>query len=554
MTQNASGSPDGGAGRIDRSRPNIILIIADDLGYGDLGCHGNSVVETPHIDRLYNQSTRFTRFYGGPMCSPSRASLMTGRYHYRTGVVDTYIGRSMMYPDETTLAQVLSTQGYRTGIFGKWHLGDNFPMRPQDQGFDETLVHRGGGIGQPGDTPGNTYFDPTLQRNGTAEQQNGYCTDIFTENATDFISESDEQPAFACIATNAPHTPLQVEDRYIEPYRERGLNEQTARVYAMVSNLDENLGKLLSALERQKIADNTIVIFTSDHGMAGDRYNAGLRGSKGDVYEGGIRVPFFIRWPNQIEADREEDQIAHFIDVLPTLADITGASVSPDIPLDGTSLRPILLDEQNHLQERELFLQMHRGDEPTLYENCAVVTQQYKLINGRKLFNLQRDSGEQTNIATQNAPLVSTLRDSYESWFDEMEDARDFEPPKIVVGAPEENPTLLTRQDWLGPDRSGWSDEDVGYWDVKISHPGKYDVTVEFTEINAISDIAVRIGDDHRSKSIAGGRSSCTFESFDLTEGTEKFEAWLTTEVPGKYEPKVEKTGVKYMHVVRDSE
>ena len=301
----------------ERGRPNILLIITDDQGYGDLGSTGNPILKTPNLDRFARQSVRLTQFYVSPVCSPTRASLLTGRYAYRTGVVDTWLGRSMMHTEEVTLAEMLGPAGYKTGIFGKWHLGDNFPMRPGDQGFAESLVLRGGGLGQPGDLPGgNVYVDPVLLRNGKPEQKKGYCADVFTDATMAFVEGNRRSPFFACLAFNTPHEPLsQVPKREHEHYQLADLSakrfftpkgfplpdnlepDKIARVYAMVANIDYNVGRLLKRLETLNLTRDTIVVFLTDNGPAFPRFNAGMRGLKGSVYEGGIRVPCFVRWP-----------------------------------------------------------------------------------------------------------------------------------------------------------------------------------------------------------------------------------------------------------------
>ncbi len=309
-------------------RPNVILIMTDDQGHGDLGFHGNPKIRTPHLDRLAKQGTRLTRFFVCPVCSPTRSSLMSGRYNYRTGVVDTYLGRSMMHPDEVTLAELLATAGYRTGIFGKWHLGDNYPLRPTDQGFHEALVLKGGGIAQPSDPPGGDgYFDPVLYRNGKAEKTKGYVSDVITDAALDFIGKNRDRPFLVYLAYNAPHGPLQVPEKYYQLYRKMNLahgafpqigqplpgksqQDVTARVYGMVTNVDDNLGRLFARLNELKLADDTIVIFLTDNGPQQVRYNSGMLGRKGSVHEGGVRVAFFIRWPGKIPADRDVDRIA----------------------------------------------------------------------------------------------------------------------------------------------------------------------------------------------------------------------------------------------------
>ena len=381
-------------------RPNIVIILTDDQGYGDLGCHGNPKIKTPHLDKFAGQSTQFPYFYVCPVCSPTRSSLMTGRYNYRTGIVDTFLGRSMMHPDEVTLPQMLAAGGYRTGIFGKWHLGDNYPLRPIDRGFGEALVCTGGGLTQPSDPPGNTYFDPILLHNGKAEKTKGYCTDVFTDAALDFIARPSDQPFFAYVAFNAPHTPLQVPEKYLEPYQKMNLahsefpapghplpgkadQDVTARVYAMVTNIDDNVGRLLAKLEEKKLADNTIVLYFSDNGPQQVRYNAGLFQRKGTVYEGGIRVPCYWRWPSRFAAGRKIDTIAAHIDITPTLLEACGVAKPEKVKFDGLSLLPALLGRKVDAVDRTLFFQWHRGDEPELNRACAARSQKWKKSSNR---------------------------------------------------------------------------------------------------------------------------------------------------------------------------
>jgi arylsulfatase A-like enzyme len=308
-------------------RPNVVFILTDDQGYGDVGIHGNDKIRTPNMDRVAREGIQFTQFHANPVCSPTRASLMTGRYYYRTGVVDTYLGRSMMYPDEVTVAEMLAPAGYRTGIFGKWHLGDNYPLRAIDQGFQDAVVIKGGGLRQPAGIPGGDgYFDPILLNNGKPQRYQGYCTDIYTDEALKFMERNRTRPFFLYLPTNAPHGPLEIGDSWVEPYRKMGLSDTTAKIYGMVANVDHNIGRVLAKLSELKLEQDTIVIFMTDNGpQQGDRFNGGMRGRKGTVYEGGIRVPFFVRWPRMVQPGTKTDRLAAHIDVLPTLLDACGA-------------------------------------------------------------------------------------------------------------------------------------------------------------------------------------------------------------------------------------
>ncbi|MBL8296283.1 MAG: arylsulfatase, partial [Bryobacterales bacterium] len=356
-----------------RRPPNLLIVITDDQGYGDLSLHGNPHLPTPNIDRIGKEGVQFTQFQVCPVCSPTRSSLMTGRYNYRTGVVDTYLGRSMMYPDEVTLPEYLAKAGYRTGIFGKWHLGDNYPTRSIDQGFQESIVCNGGGVGQPSDPPGNSYFDPILQHNGKGEKYQGYCTDIFFNEAMRWIGKNRRDRFFCYVATNAPHDPLTIGDGYVKPFQEKGLDETTAKTYGMVANLDENVGRMLAFLKKQGLERDTLVIFMTDNGPQRPRFNAGMRGQKGTVYQGGIRVPSFWRWPGRLKPEKVTRIAAH-IDVLPTVLELAG--VKADGPrMDGRSLAPLLKGEEVDWADRTLFTQWHRGDEPELFRACAARNQ-----------------------------------------------------------------------------------------------------------------------------------------------------------------------------------
>ena len=294
-------------------RPNVLIVITDDQGFGDLGAHGNPKIRTPNLDAFTRESVWLKNFYVSPVCAPTRASLLTGRYNFRTGVVDTYLGRALMYPDEVTLAEVLAGAGYRTGIFGKWHLGDNAPMRPIDQGFQEALVLKGGGIGQAADPPGgSSYFDPVLQHNGSQERYKGYCSDVFAGAAIDFMESSGDRPFFAYLAFNCPHSPHEVSEAELAPYKAMDLTlasfpklgqrippewasppETVARVYAMVSNIDRNVGRVLKALQDFKLANDTIVVFLTDNGPAQVRFDRpACAAGKGSVYRRwNLRVP-----------------------------------------------------------------------------------------------------------------------------------------------------------------------------------------------------------------------------------------------------------------------
>jgi len=532
-------------------RPNVLLILTDDQGYGDVGCHGNDKLKTPNLDRLAAEGVEFTHFYVSPVCAPTRSSLMTGRYNYRTGAIDTYLGRAMMHPDEVTLAELLGPAGYRTGIFGKWHLGDNYPLRPNDQGFQEALVLRGGGLCQPSDPPGgNSYTNPILEHNGREVKTQGYCTDVYTDAALKFIEESRERPWFVYHATNAPHIPLQVPDRYVEPYRKLGISENTARVYGMVANVDENVGRLLAKLKELGLEENTIVIFMTDNGPCPAtrergqpiRFNGGLRDGKCTVYDGGIRVPFFIRWPGKLQAGRKIETVAAHIDVLPTLLDACGVAKPADLELDGLDFLPLLLGRAGDWPDRTIYIQWHRGDAPVLYRSCMARGPRYKLVDGKELYDMAADPGEQHDIAAEHPDIVAAMRKGYEEWFRDVSATRGYDPPRIVLGTPHENPTRLTRQDWRGP-RAGWDASSLGHWEVRVGQACRYEVTLLFARAAGAAQAHFQLGKVSLDKPLAAGATSCSFESVPLDAGDGRLEAWI--EQGGKT------VGVRYVEVKR---
>src|SRR5690606_15740514 len=314
--------------------PNVILVITDDQGYGDIAYHGNKIIKTPNLDRFFSQSLRATNFHVSPTCAPTRGALMTGRYTNRVGTWHTIAGRSLLFEDETLLPQVFAQNGYATGMFGKWHLGDNYPFRPEDRGFQEVVRHGGGGVKQGPDYWGNNYFDDTYWHNGTPQKYEGYVTDVFFEESLKFIENNRDRPFFLYLATNAPHSPYHVPEKYYRLYEdEENLLDGQKRFYGMITNIDDNFGRLLEQLEKLEIADHTILIFMTDNGTAEGYverenavygFNAGMRGRKGSEYDGGHRVPFAIRWPAGLPGDRNLDQLLAHIDVLPTLVDLAG--------------------------------------------------------------------------------------------------------------------------------------------------------------------------------------------------------------------------------------
>jgi arylsulfatase A-like enzyme len=529
-------------------RPNVVLIMTDDHGYGDFSCFGNPHLKTPNIDRLHAESTRLTQYHHSPVCTPTRASLMTGRYNYRTCAIDTFRGRAMMHPDEVTIAEMLSADSYKTGIFGKWHLGDCFPMRACDKGFQESLVLRGGGLLQPSDFPGSGgYFDPILLRNGTPELCKGYCTDIFATESIGFMERHKDGPFFLYLPTNAPHVPLVVDDKYVKPYLAMGLHEKVAKVYGMIANLDENIGRVLDTIDRLGLRDNTIVIFMTDNGaqIAEDapRFNAGMRGQKGTVYEGGIRVPCFFRVPGDLSLPPHDSGFpcAH-VDIVPTILDLCGVPAPEGVKFDGEILSGLMTTAFFGPSDRTLFFQWHRGDVPESYNNCCAISlimrppndgrmcDQYKLVNGVELYNLFADPAEEHDIAAQFPEIVSRLREEYEAWYDDVSSTRGYEPPEIVVGDRRSNPVYLTLQDMRGGEGGGYGLN--GFWKTRITRAGSYDVTLRFGTDVKSGTANVQIGGAKASAPIAEGAESTVIKGIRLYDGPASVRAWANKPEP----------------------
>jgi len=466
-------------------RPNVVLVVTDDQGYGDLSCHGNPAVETPAMDRLATESARLEDFHVETTCAPTRASLLTGRHKLRTGVWHTIAGRSLLDREETTLAELFADRGYRTGVFGKWHLGDNYPYRPGDRGFEEVFVHGGGGVVQTPDYWGNDYFDDHYFRGDdrTPEPVEGYCTDVWFDESIDFIERHAGEPFFCYLPTNAPHSPRQVPDGY----RYDDLPEELARFYGMVENIDDNLGRLRERLDELGIAEETILVFTGDNGAPGgvaEYYNAGMRGQKGSQYEGGHRVHCFVRYPDVIDSG-PVDRLTRHYDLLPTLVEYCGLD-RPEAPLDGRSLRPLLSgredsDHDGEWSDRALVVDTQRIEQPEKWRNAAVMTEDWRLIDGEELYAIDDDPGQETDVADQHPGVVDRLRAAYEAWWETV--SGEFEPCRIALGHEAENPATLTAHDWHEAGEVPWNQIRIlegpatrGYWAVDIEHAGTYEV------------------------------------------------------------------------------
>ncbi|MGJ8676720.1 MAG: arylsulfatase [Akkermansiaceae bacterium] len=542
--------------KIPAAKPNVILIMTDDQGYGDLGCHGNPILKTPELDRLHGESIRFTDFHVSPFCTPSRAALMTGNYPAYTGAYRTSSGRTLMHPDEKTIAHLFEEAGYATGMVGKWHLGDNAPHRPQDRGFQDVLWHRCGGIGQASDYWGNDYYDDTYERNGVFEKFEGYCTDVWFREGLRFVEKNQDKPFFLYLALNAPHGPYHVPNEWAKPYE--GKKEvANANFYGMIANIDYNMGVFRKGIEDLGLAENTILIFMTDNGTsAGAKfkglnseavrgYNAGLRGKKSSVYEGGHRVPFFIHWPKGgLVGGKDINTLTAHIDVLPTLAELCNIPVSGQYQADGVSLKP-LLDEGTEWQRDHLVVQYHCGPfaktAPTPFNFSTVLTQRWRLVNSgeQELYDMGNDPSQRKDVSESFPEVVQELRDKYKPFWDKV--SPRMTPVRIDLGNPAENPTVLCSQDWYMAEGEGnppWNFATIkrlpkmtGPWMVEVKQAGLYRITLrQFPEEADKPVVAVKaklkIAGVEEERAVEPGSKGVVFE-VSLPAGPTELVTWL---------------------------
>jgi arylsulfatase A-like enzyme len=475
----------------DKKKPNVILIITDDQGYGDLGCHGNPIIQTPNMDELYGESVRLTDFHVAPTSAPTRAGLLSGAHKNRAGAWHTIGGCNFLRQRFISMPEVFDRNGYVTGMFGKWHLGDAYPYLPHQRGFDLAVYHGGGGVGQTPDYWNNDYFDDHYFRNGIAEKFEGYCTDVFFEEALKFIDNNREKPFFIYLSTNAPHGPLNVEEKYFNLYSdENELNERQKAFYGMITNIDENLGVLDKKLEQWDLRKNTILIFMTDNGSSygADFFNAGMKGNKGSQYEGGHRVPFFIRWEKAgIEGGRDVKALTSHTDVLPTLIDLCNLTPVDGPAYDGKSLEPLLTGNTDSWTDRTIIIDNNRKQQPEKWRMNAVMTDKWRLIDGKELYNIHKDPGQTNNIASENPEVVDELRAEYERWWNYI--SADFGRYEAYeIGVPGHEEVTLTCHDLHTSDYVAWNQSQIrnpgknklvkGYFMIDVYQSGTYEISL----------------------------------------------------------------------------
>ncbi|MFL3658487.1 MAG: arylsulfatase [Opitutales bacterium] len=525
------------------SNPNVILILTDDQGYGDIHSHGNELIDTPHLDRLAASGARFENFFVAPVCAPTRASVLTGREHIRTGTVNVSNNYEIMRSEETTVAELFKENGYATALFGKWHNGEHFPNNPNGQGFDEFIGFCAGHIGN--------YFDPLLEHNAGTIQTEGFITDALTDKALEWIEAKRDEPFFCYIPYNAPHTPFQVPDSYYEKYEARGLDVKTATLYGMVENLDDNIGRLLQRLNELNLAENTIVLFLTDNGPTNtrDRYNAGMKGFKTRVDEGGVRVPLFVKWPGHIKPGSVIDGLAAHIDLMPTLADLCGIKIPNTLKLDGLSLKDSLLKGETAPNDRMIFAHRFSGGKLQLL-NGAARSKRFRYVLTDKeetLFDLINDPGQKKDICKDNPEQFERHRAAYRKWFEDVSKGWEIES-LIPCGYSEFPITHLHavqsklsgalkfhgrgfHHDWI----INWVDpKDDIVWDINVVESGRYRVAIKYTcpEKDIGSKIRISVGGNAQQATVDRAFDPDLFPYHDRAPRSGELEKpWATLEV-----------------------
>lgn len=477
------------------NRPNVIIIVSDDQGYGDFSAHGNPVLKTPHLDKLRSESVRFNDFHVTPMCTPTRGQLMTGMDALRNGATSVTAGRSYIRRGIPLMSEIFKQNRYRTAIFGKWHLGDSYPNWPHQRGFDEAVHHMGWGINSVADHWLNDNFDDWYRHNGKLEQYKGYCTDVWFDLSMNWMKDraAKQEPFFLYLPTNAPHGPLWVADKYAEAYKGKG----PAQFFGMIANLDENIGRLETFLQTSGLRDNTIVIFFNDNGgTAGvNTFNAGMRGRKTTNYEGGHRAALFVRWPDGKFKIGDVDTPTQVQDLLPTLIDMLKLKKPAQAKFDGVSIASLLRGSSSSFPDRKFVVQY--GQTPKKWDG-AVIWNKWRLVNGEELYDLQTDPAQAKNVAAQHPKIFQQLRQHYEQWWAGVA-PRLNEFYHVSLGAPQENPVTLTSVDWADV----YCDNVVncvrpgqklnGVWHVQIEQSGTYEIALRRWPKEADAAIAAAV-------------------------------------------------------------
>ncbi len=560
-------------------KPNVILIVTDDQGYYDVGKNGNTLIHTPNLDKMYDESIRLEDYHTDPMCAPTRASILTGQYSMRVGVWSTLYGRYYLNKDSLTMANYFKDAGYTTSLFGKWHMGDNYPYRPCDRGFDEVVSFGGGVVGETPDYWDNDYFDDCYVKNGELKRFKGYCTDVWFDEVLAFIDSNKDNPFFCYLPTNAPHDPYNVDPKYKAAYLEKGLSERLAGFYGMITNIDENIGRLNEKLKEHHLWEDTIIIFMGDNGSSGivtdgngfvvEGFNGTMRGKKGQVFEGSHKNSCFIQWPcKKLGEPRSIYGLTAHMDLLPTLLDC--CEIKYETTFDGVSMFESLVNNQNHINpSREMVIHCMQLDYPQKYKDFTVLRDDLRFIKTKNdgkdsmmLFDMKEDFSQLKNIALENPNLVCQCMQTYNNWWEDVTTHGQSDYSYITIGH-DFCETTLTCHAWHGNPVMAYSQTHVregitgsGYWTLDVENAGPY--TFELRRWPKESDLALRdtveeipknekthlrpqgkiypisqamlsIFDNVYSMQLNGDEKSATF-TIDLKQGKTKLQTWFLCE------------------------
>ncbi|QDV41950.1 Arylsulfatase [Stieleria neptunia] len=523
-------------------RPNIVFVMTDDQGYWDTGATGNPHIDTPNMNAIADQGIQLDRYYAAPVCAPTRAGLMTGRYYLRTGLYNTRFGGDSIGLGEITVAQLLQQAGYRTGLFGKWHLGKYPGYQPQERGFDEFFGHYHGHIER-------YQFPNQVYHNGRPVEARGYVSDVFTDASIDFIQhavESHDGPFFCALMFNAPHSPFLLDtshyaqpegDKTLKKYLDRGLPIREARIYGLIDRVDQNIGRLLDVIERFGAAENTLVVFTSDNGGVSKFWKGGMNGNKAGVYEGGVRAPCFVRWPNRIKPGQKVQAQTSHVDWLPTFCELAGVDVPQVRTIDGKSLVPLLTSGNDKTHHRYVY---HTWDryQPNDEKRWSISDDRWKLLcqvgntataskSNWKLFDLHADPGEKKNVAPQHPAHVDRLRTEFVRWFNDVTEGQAYTPVPVPVGdVPVDiEPSWAT---WTGKHIEyvfdgydwdtiqGWkAPGEQASWKLDVDRAGSYRVRLIYgcRPLDAGGTLILRSGDDVTRHVVVASATADQFES-----------------------------------------
>jgi arylsulfatase A len=536
------------------AQPNVLLILTDDQGYGDLGFNGNQIIETPNLDQLFEQGVSFDRYYVSPVCAPTRASILTGKHYLSTGVFHVTRGGEKMHPENTTLAELLKPEGYRTGLFGKWHNGLQYPHDPIGQGFDEFYGFSAGHLSE--------YFDNYLHQSDASNahervKYKGYVADAITDKVIEFVSKESQAPFFAMLSFNSPHGPFQSPDALFKKYKDKQINDVDASIYAMVENIDKNVKRTLDTLKQRGVLDNTIVLFMSDNGPAfpngQSRYNAGLTGHKGLVDEGGVRSPLVISWPNKTMSTRRVMPITQHIDIVPTLLSFLDIDYEPE-DFDGKDLSPLLFDQNKRWNERALYTHRFQISENSSTDPIhpipgAIRTQKFTALVGEdgiwKLYDLEQDPEQSVDVSETFPEILADYQAKYASWYEQITSEHGpYVTLPIELGheghsqvrLPAHESLILGKlsyahgagwsHDWLVPDTQ---ETGSAYWPLKVVSAGRYKLVVDYATDNGADyngELTAQIGDARlvktelkgfKGEELSGPRQYFTDEAPDLT-------------------------------------